>query len=72
MAILFDFHPSDGPVRTVTVHTDNNSVHRRLAECADGAVDRAEIVRITDCTPEGADRGEHLFEAGRISNVRWG
>lgn len=71
MAIVFDFHPEGADVQPVTVHSDDPAVFVQLAACAAGTVPGDEIVRIGDCTPKRADRGEWMFRAGRIRDVRW-
>lgn len=71
MAIVFDFHPEGADVQPVTVHSDDPAEFDRLAACADGTVPGDEIVRIRDCTPERADRGEWMFRARLIRDVRW-
>lgn len=70
MAIMFDFHPDGGPVQPVVVHSSDPVWFDRLTACADGTVPGDSVVTIPDCTPEGAGRGEFIFRAGRVRNVR--
>jgi hypothetical protein len=70
MPILFDFHPDSGDVQPVTVHADDDATFEMLRRCADGEADPLSVVTLTDCEPQGADRGEFIFRAGKIRNVR--
>lgn len=69
--IVFDFTPNTGPVQQVVVHSSDPGLFDQLVDCAEGREPADQIVRIADCTPDGAERREWMFRAGRISNVRW-
>jgi hypothetical protein len=68
MDVLFDFHPDDGPVQTVTVFNCSPILFSQLKAGHGNQV--LNDCYALECKPDGASFGSYIFRAARITNVR--